>query len=429
MPSLIDRLFPASRSASAAEPPPVDLAPQTPVGAVEPAAQVPPAPAAPRSALDRLFPRQGTPGPSSGGSHPTDGPTPEHRAPSPTNGTDPGTAVMVPGERPAGGTGIQVTTPSADAAAGGCANCGAPLALEQEWCLECGAEVVRPEPGTWRLGLAVAGSLLVLAAIGFGIAYVALSDRSQRDAALAGPPTPGQLSTPSPVSATPPATTTPVAPAVPPVSGTPGPLPSPAPAQTPVTPGRAATPTPAAGGSTPTPSTSPSTAPSTSTKSTPATKPTPHKSRTNPSNLVSVPHDQGVRPIAFDAGSAHGFPSGSGAASGQNPASAVDNNPNTAWFTPTPDTGLYVDAGVPGPVKSVGVTTTTPGFTAAIYGAVSGPPTSLSGWTQLAGPGVVASKQTFNVSGSGQYRYILVYVSHLPPGGSRANVNELAVLP
>ncbi len=427
MPSLIDRLFPSSQPSAPSEPVPTDVATPTRAAVVEPGTGAPAAARPPRSGLDRLFPRQGTAagspprspaaGISPGGYHP----------PTATNGAEPGTAVLVGGELAAGEAGVQVTTPSADAAAGTCANCSAPLAGEQEWCLECGAEVARAEPRPWRLGLTVAGSLLVLAAIGFGIAYVALSDRSERDAALAGPPSPGQLSTPSPVSAAPPGTTTPVAPAVGPVTGTPGPLPSPAPAQTPVTPGPAATPAPATGSA----PTSPTGGSSTGTAPTkPKTiKPSTPKSPTNPNNLVKPSPNQAVRPISFDPGSAHGFPSGSAGANSQDAGLAVDKNPSTAWFTSTPDTGIYVDAGVPTPIKSVTVTTTTPGFTAAIYGAVSGPPASLSGWTQLAGSTTVASKQPFNVSGSGQYRFIMVYVSRLPSGGSRANVNELAVLP
>jgi len=59
-----------------------------------------------------------------------------------------------------------------------CPRCGTPMTDEQEWCLACGAAVgtrVVAAPG-WRAPLAIAGAILVVAAIAVAIAIVQLAD-------------------------------------------------------------------------------------------------------------------------------------------------------------------------------------------------------------------------------------------------------------
>ena len=84
-------------------------------------------------------------------------------------------------------------------AAGGCAGCGAVLASDQEYCLECGARRQPPAISRWRTPLiaaAIAGALL-LAGMVFG--YQRMRDDAQSEAtgAAAGPQ---RVSAPAPAS-------------------------------------------------------------------------------------------------------------------------------------------------------------------------------------------------------------------------------------
>jgi hypothetical protein len=96
-----------------------------------------------------------------------------------------------------------------------CPRCGSQLAVDQEWCLNCGAaagtEVV--EARGWQVPLYLGGGLAALAVIGVILAIVALASN---DDVVAGNPTP--TPTPSASAAAPPGAT----PTVPPLAtGTP----------------------------------------------------------------------------------------------------------------------------------------------------------------------------------------------------------------
>jgi hypothetical protein len=57
-----------------------------------------------------------------------------------------------------------------------CSLCGATLAPDQEWCLECGAaRTVVAQPPDWRLPLLVIGAVVALVAAGAVIAMISLS--------------------------------------------------------------------------------------------------------------------------------------------------------------------------------------------------------------------------------------------------------------
>jgi hypothetical protein len=59
-----------------------------------------------------------------------------------------------------------------------CPRCGAAMTDQQEWCLNCGAAVgtrVVAAPG-WRTPIAIAGAIVVLAAIAVAVAIVQLAD-------------------------------------------------------------------------------------------------------------------------------------------------------------------------------------------------------------------------------------------------------------
>jgi hypothetical protein len=83
-----------------------------------------------------------------------------------------------------------------------CAQCHAPLADGQEWCLECGAaRTLIHRPPDWRIPVAVVATVVVLVLAAFAVALINLSssaDRSSQAGQSAGAaplttaaPTPG----------------------------------------------------------------------------------------------------------------------------------------------------------------------------------------------------------------------------------------------
>jgi tRNA A-37 threonylcarbamoyl transferase component Bud32 len=113
---------------------------------------------------------------------------------------------------------------------------------------------------------------------------------------------------------------------------------------------------------------------------------------------------------------------------------ALDDDPATSWSTETysaftkPGVGLYVDA-APGVVAhAIGLATPTPGFNAEVYGAQSGPPSTLAGWTKLAtAPDVQRSQRIGLSTGTTRYRYYLIWITALPPGVKSAEISELVL--
>jgi hypothetical protein len=67
-----------------------------------------------------------------------------------------------------------------------CAQCGAELADDQEWCLECGgARTLIHRGPDWRLPLAVIAAVIVLAIGGFVVAVISISNDSGNPPAAA----------------------------------------------------------------------------------------------------------------------------------------------------------------------------------------------------------------------------------------------------
>ncbi|HEV3055508.1 MAG TPA: SPOR domain-containing protein [Solirubrobacteraceae bacterium] len=65
-----------------------------------------------------------------------------------------------------------------------CAQCGAELANDQEWCLECGGARTLIQRGPdWRLPLAVIAAVIALAIGGFVVAVISISNDSGNPAA------------------------------------------------------------------------------------------------------------------------------------------------------------------------------------------------------------------------------------------------------
>jgi serine/threonine-protein kinase len=108
---------------------------------------------------------------------------------------------------------------------------------------------------------------------------------------------------------------------------------------------------------------------------------------------------------------------------------ATDGNPSTSWYTETYSTpnfgglkdgvGLVLDAGSPVAVKSLTVTTPTPGFQASVMtGDAQGGPFTADSATQT-----VDGTTTFDLNGS-TARFYVLWITQLPPGG-RAEVSEV----
>jgi serine/threonine-protein kinase len=127
---------------------------------------------------------------------------------------------------------------------------------------------------------------------------------------------------------------------------------------------------------------------------------------------------------------------------------AIDGDPNTIWTTETyvganlnkPGVGLYVDANANGAginASSVEIQTQEPGFTAEIWGAnniVAYPQgdrtktLSDRGWMQLANATVVQRKTHIPLdTGTGRFKYYLVWIKSLPPGLGRTDIAELVL--
>ncbi|MBB4663341.1 zinc ribbon domain-containing protein [Conexibacter arvalis] len=119
------------------------------------------------------------------------------------------------------------------------------------------------------------------------------------------------------------------------------------------------------------------------------------------------------------------------------PSLAVDGSRRTAWKTPlspdpavpAPQAGLVVDlAGQERLTKAI-VSTTTPGLSFELYGAKSGPPRSVTGtgWTHLGSKEGAGRDTTFSLGGQ-RFRYVLVWVTALPPETQQAAIAELTIV-
>ena len=101
---------------------------------------------------------------------------------------------------------------------------------------------------------------------------------------------------------------------------------------------------------------------------------------------------------------------------------AIDGNPTgTGWTTEHYDTeafgnlksgvGLVVDAGQPVDATGVEIRSTEGGWALEVYGAASGPPTSLADWgTPIGSAADVSTNETVDVSSPGKLQYYLIWI-------------------
>lgn len=122
--------------------------------------------------------------------------------------------------------------PRAESAAR-CFHCGAELAPEQDWCLECGtaARTRIVPPPSWRGPVAIVALVVLLAGAGIALAFVEVTDQGGAPTKQAAAPTAPAAASPPPATGnttTPGATTTPSGPASARTSPAPSTTPNPA---------------------------------------------------------------------------------------------------------------------------------------------------------------------------------------------------------
>ncbi len=360
-----------------------------------------------------------------------------------------GNALAGNGADPDGSSGGPQDATSA-APARTCANCGAQLGPEQDWCLECGegapGSLEAGGPG-WRSATAVlaATGLLVLAAAGAG--YAALSKTShkptQKVVALVEQPaaTAGTPSTP--------AATTPAAPA----PSTPAPLGATTPPRIPLS-----TPTPNASTVTP-PSSTGSGSNGTSSAglglglgSTGSSKTTKSPSKSSTGKTSTEPESsepEPPTPILLDTNAASTYnPYGYPVSEFGDPRLAIDGETATAWtarvnpaVAPKMAVGLVVNFKSSQKVASLTLITSTPGMTVQVYGSSGNSlPGSITdpAWTALSSA-QVASKHTTQIKlreASKAFHYIVLWINNAPAsevGTAKApghvSVNEVELFP
>jgi hypothetical protein len=155
----------------------------------------------------------------------------------------------------------------------------------------------------------------------------------------------------------------------------------------------------------------------------------------------------GLTPVPLEQTSAHDYnPYGNEPEHPAQVANVVDGDPETLWSTEhylddtlghKPGTGVYLDAAPGLRARAIEVQTPTPGLAAAVYAANTfdsglpyGSSQSLSerGWVRLAPPRTLPAQSTVPLDTRGmRYRYYLLWITRLPPGGETAAISELTL--
>jgi len=150
--------------------------------------------------------------------------------------------------------------------------------------------------------------------------------------------------------------------------------------------------------------------------------------------LTGNNHDQGQSggtpsggPIQLQSAQAFDPPPGDGQEHSSDVKLAIDSNPDTTWTTETydgspiiqdavgkPGVGLIVDAGKPVTGRTLTIRSDTGGWNMQVYGAATGPPTTLDGWGQPIGQADnVSTDQTVELTAPTPFRYYLLWITKL----------------
>ncbi len=302
-----------------------------------------------------------------------------------------------------------------------CPSCAAPADAQQHWCLECGGALPGPRRPGLRPAVGIATTLAVLVGAASAGGYTLLQDGKK-------PPPPATT-----VAQAPPATTPET---LPPATQAPPVTPSPAPSA-PSTP-PPVTPTPGAGGSSAFgPSGGDTTGAGTTAPPTAGRDGSVEQTPENPASTTPPPEPQlALTDIALGAAAVVYAPYAAENADLGDPSRTVDGSTRTVWKAPaaadpaaSPQIGVYVDLAGKETVRRLVITTPTPGMDVEIYGATSGPPTTITepGWDHLADRSDVADETTIKLPAR-PYRYVLVWITGPPSDGARPAIAELSLL-
>jgi hypothetical protein len=301
-----------------------------------------------------------------------------------------------------------------------CPSCAAPAEAHQRWCLECGSELPGPRRAALRPAVGIATTLAVLVGAASAGGYTLLQEGKQ-------PPPPATTVAQAP------ATTPPEA--LPPVTQEPlAYVPAPTPATTaPDTPTSSTGGAGAAGGSSSSSPAGGGTSGSTGgTSGDGSVEPTDEEpASTTPEEPRLVLTD-----IALGAAAVVYAPYATADVDLGDASRAVDGSARTAWKVPpaadptaSPQIGVYVDLAGRETIRKLVVRTPTPGMTIEVYGARSGPPTSIvdPGWDHLADRPSIGERTKIKLP-SRPYRFVLVWITEPPADGARAAIAELSLL-
>jgi hypothetical protein len=342
-----------------------------------------------------------------------------------------------------------------DALSPHCDNCGHPLAVGQDWCLDCGTAVrgrLGAGPGLGSsIGVVGLTLLLVLGAV--AVAYAALNSDSNQAAKTPPAAVAGVTAPYSPdVGTTSPALTTGATgvvgqtPTVPITPSTAVPLPTlpkipgvtPKPVVPPTTTTSPVVTTPAVTTQQPTQTV---TTPKTTTTPPATTTTTTTPTVTTPTTTTPTTTAAGGHAILLDTDAASTYnPYNLAASSFSDPAQAIDGDPDTAWtyqLDPTTNgktlVGVIVDLKTPQAARAIKITTLSPGMTVEFYGSTaSTAPVSITdpAWLHLANRRAIKPSTTIVLKTQGKsLRYLLVWLTHAPAGVTAGSVgiSELSV--
>lgn len=353
----------------------------------------------------------------------------------------------------------------ATAAAGSertCPSCAAPVAEEQLWCLRCGSEVAggRTRYSARRpLSAGVMAAILALGAAGTAFAYDTISTEApptlaQQPPAVAPPATP-----PGAVPATPAQPKAPKADTVTPLSDDFATAPSDS--LPPLSDATASSAdsgsfapdlsggdfgaTGGIGGSTGSSGTSGSSGAGTDTEPAP---PEPERVKVKPSSgsaydpygraaaaAAQTPTTPGPGTTTTPPSSTTTTPGTTTPEPESSPSLALDRRDDTFWTSPRVpagqpvNAGILIDLGEARKLTRVELDTSTPGFDVEVFG-VKGkvPDTITGGWKGLSSRSGVASEELLDVrSSKPEVRFVLVWVTKLPPGTEQVEIGELRV--
>jgi eukaryotic-like serine/threonine-protein kinase len=141
-------------------------------------------------------------------------------------------------------------------------------------------------------------------------------------------------------------------------------------------------------------------------------------------------------PVDLQHAQAFDPPPGDGEEHSSDVSLAIDGNPDTTWTTETydgspiiqdavgkPGVGLIVDAAKPVTGRTLTIRSDTGGWSLEVYGAATGPPTTLQGWGSPIGKADnVGTDQTVELTATSPFRYYLIWITKLASGESGYNV-------